>query len=78
MTAEDQALIESLLDTTPDAVVELTLITGELARVRPIILIDEPPTPDLFCVDLDPDGKPLGTSGRSILLSDIASVRISS
>ena len=74
MTSEDVALLEANLDGT----VQLTLVTGEVVSARPIIVVDEPPTPDLFYLELDPDGTPRGTAGKSILLNEIASVKLPS
>jgi hypothetical protein len=72
MTQEEKSLLESLVD----AIVEITLITGEVQLIRPIILVDEPPTPDLFYLELNAEGTPIGTAGKSILLSEISSVRV--
>jgi len=72
MTPEDLALLEANLD----GAVQLTLVTGEVLLARPIIVVDEPPTPDLFFLELDPEGNPLSTAGKSILLEEIASVRL--
>lgn len=72
MTPKDLALLEANLDGT----VQLTLVTGEVVSARPIIVVDEPPTPDLFYLELDPEGNPLGTAGKSILFDEIASVQL--
>jgi hypothetical protein len=72
MTADYKGLLEDNLDGT----VEMTLTNGEVYLIRPVILVDEPPTPDLFYLELNPDGSAIGTAGRSVLLDEIASVRL--
>ncbi len=74
MTAEDL----SLLKRAEDYVVAVELATGEQFFAEVQILVDEPPTPDVFLLRMErePDGAfvPAKKDGESILLSDIARV----
>ena len=73
MTKAELALIKSSLD----QVVVLETAQGERLLVQIIIVVDEGPTPDLFCVEVDATGtgyRARQEATHSILLSDIISV----
>jgi len=71
MTGEERRL----LDASIDKVLVLTLKNGERLLAQILVIVDDGPTPDLFCVEVDPiDQTPLANAGHSILLSEIASV----
>ncbi len=65
----------SLLKRAQDYVVAIELTSGEKFFAEVVMVVDEPPTPDVFVLRLDrePDGVfvPSSTAGESILLSDI-------
>jgi hypothetical protein len=62
-----------------DQVVVLETKQGERLLAQILFVFDEGETPDLFCLEVErvPDGtyKQKGTTGHSILLSDIVSVK---
>lgn len=68
-----------LLKRAQDRVLAVELLSGEQFFAEVVIVVDEPPTPDVFLlrVEREPDGafvaKTEGT-GESFLLSDIARV----
>ena len=68
----------SLLKRAQDYVVAIELTTGEQFFAEVQIVVDEPPTPDVFLlrVDREPDGAFVTAkeSGESILLSEILRV----
>lgn len=68
----------SLLKRAQDYVVAIELMTGEQFFAEVQIVVDEPPTPDVFLlrVDREPDGAFVTAkeSGESILLSEILRV----
>ena len=74
MTDDDLALLHRSVD----RIVALELVSGEQFFAEIVILVDEPPTPDVFVlrVQREPDGAfiSLTTAGESILLADIARV----
>ena len=74
MTPEDL----SLLHRAQDLVLAVELTSGEQFFAEIVIVVDQPPTPDVFLLRLnrEPDGAftPVNTSGESILLADIARV----
>ena len=76
MSPEDVAL----LDRATDCVVAIELTTGEQFFAEVVMVVDQPPTPDVFLlrVNREPDGAFVATSttGESILLSDIARVAL--
>ena len=61
-----------------DHILAIELITGEQFFAEIVIVVDQPPTPDVFLlrVNREPDGAFTATSttGESILLADIARV----
>lgn len=68
-----------LLKRAQDRVVAIELSTGEQFFAEVVIVVDEPPTPDVFLlrVDREPDGAFVAvssTTGESFLLSDIGRV----
>ncbi len=69
----------SLLKTSIDQIVELETTAGERHLARVLFVFDEGETPDVFYLKVarGPDGEYLaeGSTGRSVLLSDIAAVR---
>ena len=75
MTDTERAALQSQID----QVVVLETIQGDHLLAKILFVFDEGETPDLFCVevDSDPTGDYIekGTTGHSILLSDIASVK---
>ena len=76
MTPEDLALLHRAQDDARILAVELT--SGEQFFAEIVIVVDEPPTPDVFLlrVTREPDGAFVATSttGESHLLADIARV----
>jgi hypothetical protein len=74
MTPEDLALLQR----AQDYIVAIELVSGEQFFAEIVIVVDQPPTPDVFLlrVTRDPDGTFTATSttGESILLADIARV----
>jgi hypothetical protein len=60
-------------------VVVLETIQGDRLLAKILFVFDEGETPDLFCVEVEPtpDGSYIekGTTGHSILLSDILTVQ---
>ena len=74
MTAEDL----DLLKRAEDYVVAIELTTGEKFFAEVAIVVDQPPTPDVFVLRMnrEPDGAfiPAKASGESILLSEISRV----
>ena len=74
MIPEDLALLKS----SEDRILAIELITGEQFFAEIVMVVDEPPTPDVFLlrVQREPDGAftALSTSGESHLLSDIRRV----
>ena len=69
----------AFLKTQIDKVVVLETIQGDSLLAQILFVFDEGETPDLFCLEVEsaPDGTYVqkGTTGHSILLSDIASVK---
>jgi hypothetical protein len=69
----------SLLKTSIDQIVELETAAGERHLARVLFVFDEGETPDVFYLKVarGPDGEYLaeGSTGHSVLLSDIAAVR---
>ena len=76
MSPEDVAL----LDRVTDYVVAIELTSGEQFFAEVVMVVDQPPTPDVFLlrVNREPDGAFVATSttGESILLADIARVAL--
>jgi hypothetical protein len=73
MTDSERSFLKSSLD----QVVALDTAQGERLLVKILIVVDEGPTPDLFCVEVDATEigyKPRREATHSILLSDIVSV----
>ena len=74
MTPEDL----DLLHRAHDMIVAIELTSGEQFFAEIVMVVDQPPTPDVFLlrVELEPDGAFVATSttGESILLADIARV----
>jgi hypothetical protein len=75
MTDTERAALQSQID----QVVVLETIQGDHLLAKILFVFDEGETPDLFCVEVEPrptgDYIEKGTTGLSILLSDIASVK---
>ena len=75
MTDTERAFLKSQID----GVVVLETIQGDRLLAKILFVFDEGETPDLFCLEVEPtpDGSYIekGTTGYSILLSDIASVK---
>jgi hypothetical protein len=75
MTDTERAALQSQID----QVVVLETIQGDRLLVKILFVFDEGETPDLFCVEVEPSPSGTyiekGTTGHSILLSDIASVK---
>jgi hypothetical protein len=68
-----------LLQRAHDYVVAIELVNGEQFFAEVVMVVDEPPTPDVFLLKMnrEPDGAfvPVGTSaGESVLLSEISRV----
>jgi hypothetical protein len=74
MSSEDLALLQASVD----RVLAIELVTGEQFFAEVIIVVNAPPTPDVFLlrVDREPDGAFVAPSdkGESILLADISRV----
>ena len=72
MTPEDL----DLLKRAEDLILAVELTTGEQFFAEVVMVVDQPPTPDVFLlrVNREPDGAFVATSttGESILLADIA------
>jgi hypothetical protein len=68
----------ALLQRAVDYVVAIELVTGEQFFAEVVIVVDEPPTPDVFLLRMhrEPGGAfvPASESGESILLSEISRV----
>lgn len=75
MTDTERAFLKSQID----GVVVLETIQGDRLLAKILFVFDEGETPDLFCVEVEPtpDGSYIekGTTGHSILLSDILTVQ---
>jgi hypothetical protein len=69
----------AFLKTQIDKVVVLETIQGDSLLAQILFVFDEGETPDLFCLEVEsaPDGTYVqkGTTGHSILLSDIVTVQ---
>ena len=74
MTPEDLALLHR----AADHILAIELVTGEQFFAEIVIVVDQPPTPDvlLLRVTREPDGAFIAstTTAESILLADIARV----
>ncbi len=74
MTPDDLALLQQ----SEDRILALELTSGEQFFAEIVMVVDQPPTPDVFLlrVDREPDGAFIAstTTGESILLADIARV----
>ncbi len=74
MTPEDHNLLKS----AEDRILAVELVTGEQFFAEIIMVVDEPPTPDVFLLRVlrAPDGafEATTTTGESHLLADIARV----
>jgi hypothetical protein len=70
----------SLLKSSIDRIVELETTAGERHLAQILFVFDDGKTPDVFYLRVarDPDGEFVaqGSSGHSVLLSDIAAVRL--
>ena len=70
----------SLLKSSIDQIVELETTAGERHLAQILFVFDDGKTPDVFYLRVarDPDGEFVaqGPSGHSVLLSDIAAVRL--
>ncbi len=68
----------SLLERAVDLVVAIELISGEQFFAEVVMVVDQPPTPDVFLLRVvrEPDGvfAATSTTGESILLADISRV----
>jgi hypothetical protein len=75
MTDTERAALQSQID----QVVVLETVQGVHLLAKILFVFDEGDTPDLFCVEVEPgpsgDYIEKATTGHSILLSDIASVK---
>jgi hypothetical protein len=75
MTDTERAFLKSQID----GVVVLETIQGDRLLAKILFVFDEGETPDLFCLEVEstPDGSYIekGTTGHSILLSEILTVR---
>ena len=75
MTDTERAALQSQID----QVVVLETIQGDRLLAKILFIFDEGETPDLFCLEVEPtpDGSYIekGTTGHSILLSDILTVQ---
>jgi ABC-type uncharacterized transport system ATPase subunit len=67
-----------LLKRSEQRIVAIELTSGEQFFAEIVMVVDEPPTPDVFLlrVNREPDGAftEIGTGGVSILLADISRV----
>jgi len=74
MTPEDIQLLHQSID----RILAIELVTGEQFFAEIVIVVDQPPTPDVFLlrVTREPDGAFVAnkTTGESILLDDIARI----
>lgn len=74
MTAEDLALLKA----SEDRIVAVELTSGEQFFAEIVMVVDEPPTPDVFLLrcERNPDGsfEAVNTTGESHLLDEIARV----
>ena len=74
MTADDLALLHR----AHDLIVAVELTSGEQFFAEIVIVVDQPPTPDVFLLRMnrEPDGAftPATQTGESVLLADIARV----
>ena len=70
----------SLLKSSIDQIVELETTAGERHLAQILFVFDDGKTPDVFYLKVarDPDGEFVaeGSSGYSVLLSDVAAVRL--
>ena len=70
----------TLLKQSEDQILAVELTTGEQFFAEIVMVVDEPPTPDVFLLRLlrAPDGafEPTSTTGESHLLADIARVAL--
>ena len=70
----------SLLKSSIDQIVELETTAGERHLAQILFVFDDGKTPDVFYLKVarDPEGEFVaeGSSGYSVLLSDIAAVRL--
>ncbi|HTD96237.1 MAG TPA: hypothetical protein VK627_04890 [Edaphobacter sp.] len=75
MTDTERAFLKSQID----GVVVLETIQGDRLLAKILFVFDEGETPDLFCLEVEstPDGSYIekGTTGHSILLSELLTVR---
>ena len=76
MTPEELELLKQ----SETRIVAVELATGEQFFAEIVMVVDEPPTPDVFLlrVNREPDGAFVATSqsGESILLSEISRVAL--
>lgn len=74
MSPEDLALVKQSVD----RVLAFELVTGEQFFAEVVIVVDEPPTPDVFLlrVEREPDGAFVAKTavGESFLLEEISRV----
>ncbi len=74
LSADDVAFLEA----ATDRVVALELETGEMLFAEVVMVVDKPPTPDVFVLRClrEADGAfvAVGTAGESFLLSEIRRV----
>ncbi len=74
MSPEDLALLHR----AQDRILAVELTSGEQFFAEIVIVVDQPPTPDVFLlrVTREPDGAfvATSTSGESVLLADIARI----
>ena len=74
MTPEDLALLKQ----SEDRILAVELVTGEQFFAEVVMVVDEPPTPDVFLLRVlrEPDGAftATTTTGESHLLADISRV----
>jgi len=74
MTPEDL----DLLKRSEDYILAVELTSGEQFFAEIVMVVDEPPTPDVFLLKVtrEPDGAFVAstTAGQSILLADVARV----
>lgn len=74
MTLEDLAVMKA----SEDRILAVELTTGEQFFAEIVMVVDEPPTPDVFLLrvnrELDGAFTTANASGESILLADIARV----
>ena len=68
----------AFLDQATDRIVAVELLTGEQFFAEIVMVVDQPPTPDVFLLRCtrEPDGAFLATNttGESVLLADIRRV----